>query len=463
MGDTITFGRYPQIQKEIIRNPIEWLVLERDGNKALLISKYGLDAQSYHLDTNSVTWETCTLRTWLNRDFLQSAFSEEEQRAILTTEVDNSKEQGYIEWDTPGGNNSQDKIFLLSYAEAKKYLDVTAENSDNLHARVKPTIHAIKNGAYASENSKTADDDSAGWWWLRSPGDRPGYAAGVYIDGSLHYINADNSRGCVRPVLWIDLDALPPGSVSVTTPELTPEPTPIPTLDPTPTLTPTATPTATPESTPSIAVGDTLTFGRYPQTAEGTDSTPIEWIVLDRDGDNVLLLSKYGLDVIPYNTKKGNITWENCTLRTWLNRDFLQATFTREEQSAIPTVTVDNSPSQGFDTWKTNGGNDTQDQIFLLSYSQVYRYFNVEYAIDDPDARTKPTARAIANGAHTNSQYETEDGAASCYWWLRSPGYYQYHATFVSTSGSLGYDNVNTQDACVRPALWLNLNKYHPE
>lgn len=119
--------------------PIEWLVLARDGNKALLISRYWLDAQPYNTDHTSVTWETCTLRTWLNVTFYNKAFSSDEQAAILTTSVDNGKNQGYSKWSTSGGNNTEDKVFLLSYAEANKYFGVTYDNISNTKSRVAPT------------------------------------------------------------------------------------------------------------------------------------------------------------------------------------------------------------------------------------------------------------------------------------------------------------------------------------
>ena len=72
-----------------------------------------------YVDTD---WEKCTLRSWLNGEFLQSAFSAKEQAAILMTAVDNSASQGYGKWNTDGGNNTRDQIFLLSYAEANWYL-----------------------------------------------------------------------------------------------------------------------------------------------------------------------------------------------------------------------------------------------------------------------------------------------------------------------------------------------------
>ena len=102
--------------------------------------------------------------------------------------------------------NTEDRVFLLSYAEANKYLGVTYDDSMNTKSRVAPTAYAIKHGAYASSN-KTADGTATGWWWLRSPGYNQYYAAYVNIGGSLNYYNVFSVSGCVRPALWINLES----------------------------------------------------------------------------------------------------------------------------------------------------------------------------------------------------------------------------------------------------------------
>lgn len=91
VGNYVSFGTYPQTKAGNDATPIDWLVLARDGNKALLISRYGLDAQPYNTTNNEITWETCTLRKWLNGTFYNKAFSSAEQVAILTTNVDNAR------------------------------------------------------------------------------------------------------------------------------------------------------------------------------------------------------------------------------------------------------------------------------------------------------------------------------------------------------------------------------------
>ena len=205
VGNYITFGTYPQTIAGNDKTPIEWLVLARDGNKTLLISRYALDAKPYDTSYYSVEWAKCLLRTWLNDTFYNKAFSSAEQAAILTTRVDNGENQGY--WSTSGGNNTQDKVFLLSYAEANKYFGVTYNNSSNTKSRVAPTAYAIAQGAKTSSSNKTADGIYAGWWWLRSPAGGLINAEYVTTDGSLYWEFVGSESVSVRPALWVNLES----------------------------------------------------------------------------------------------------------------------------------------------------------------------------------------------------------------------------------------------------------------
>lgn len=211
VGNYVTFGHYPQTSAGNDNTMIGWLVLARDGNKALLISRRGLDAKPYDENKLDTTWEKCTLRTWLNGTFLNKAFTAQEQTGILTTNVENSSSQGYSDWSTSGGNNTQDKVFLLSYAEANEYFGALrltwSGGRNNTESRVAPTAYAIKQGAFTSSTDKTSDGYSAGEWWLRSPGSEQYYALNVLYDGSLNINYLSNSNVCVRPALWIDLSS----------------------------------------------------------------------------------------------------------------------------------------------------------------------------------------------------------------------------------------------------------------
>jgi len=194
------------------------------------------------------------------------------------------------------------------------------------------------------------------------------------------------------------------------------------------------------------APGDLIVFGSYEQDNDLTNGQePIEWLVLARDGNRALLLSKYGLDAQPYNEEIAHVTWETCTLRAWLNDDFLNRAFTAEEQRGIvrATVTADKNPS--FDT--TDPGNDTRDRVFLLSIEE----FEALFATDE--ARIcKPTAYAGEQGAH---MYDS----GACFWWLRSPGNNQRRASLVLGVGVVDRygDGVRNVLGAVRPALWVNL------
>ena len=198
-----------------------------------------------------------------------------------------------------------------------------------------------------------------------------------------------------------------------------------------------------------VQVGSIIKWGTYPQTSSGNDRTPIEWQVLGVQENRALLISKFALDCQQYNSKDTFITWEKCTLRTWLNSTFYNKAFSSAEQKAIPTVTVtaDKNPS-----YSTSAGNNTQDKVFLLSITEVNKYFK------DNDARKCiPTDYAVKQGASTSSSYK-KDGRATCWWWLRSPGRYQRNAACVCPDGSLSDGYVDDDDIAVRPALYVDLN-----
>ena len=203
----------------------------------------------------------------------------------------------------------------------------------------------------------------------------------------------------------------------------------------------------------NIKVGDTYTFGAYEQdnsTSNGKEA--IEWTVLDKDGMSLLLISKQALDCQQYNTSYTDVTWESCSLRKWMNGTFLNKAFNAEEQAQIQntTVSADKNPE-----YNTNPGNATTDKVFLLSINEVEKYFN-----SDEARKCAPTAYAKAQGAYTSDSYKTASGAATCWWWLRSPGRSQYHAAHVYDVGSVSYfgDVVHDDIVAVRPALWINLD-----
>lgn len=208
VGNVVTFGHYEQdYNADNGMEEIEWIILDVQDGKSLLLSKYALDAIPYNRVQEETTWENSSIRKWLNNDFLYDAFTTREREAIIMSQVDNSAAQGCSEWDTVGGNDTKDKIFLLSCAEAYYYLNVTSYDYENLESRVSATAFAKANGADWGSSLETKYGDFAEWWWLRSPGIHQDCAACVIDDGSLYDLNNDNNAGCVRPALWLNLEA----------------------------------------------------------------------------------------------------------------------------------------------------------------------------------------------------------------------------------------------------------------
>ncbi len=206
----------------------------------------------------------------------------------------------------------------------------------------------------------------------------------------------------------------------------------------------------------SVAVGVIVSFGHYEQDNDRHNGRePIEWIVLavDETEGKALIISRFGLDARPYNTEFTDVTWETCTLRAWLNDDFLSTAFTEEERNAIVPTAVDNGRTQGWPGTGTAGGDDTTDRVFLLSYDEVNLY------LDSFRLRVcAPTEYAVAHGACSNGYYTASDGRAAGWWWLRSPGYYQSSAASVYPDGTFSSDSAGFADALVRPALWVGLD-----
>ena len=195
-------------------------------------------------------------------------------------------------------------------------------------------------------------------------------------------------------------------------------------------------------------VGDTVTYGTYEQDGDyDNGKEAIEWIVLDKQDGKLLLVSRYALEGTSYNYDlDGPMTWEKCSLRKWLNTGFMKEAFTQKEIKHIPTMRVSADKNPEYDT---DPGNDTEDQVFLLSFSEAEKYFKT-----DDERRCKPTEYARIMGADG----DTVEGY--CFWWLRSPGDSDHYAAIVNCFGEVHCINsdVRIGSNAVRPALWVDLN-----
>lgn len=194
---------------------------------------------------------------------------------------------------------------------------------------------------------------------------------------------------------------------------------------------------------------ETYTFGSYEQDGStGNGKEPIEWLVLDRDGDKALLLSKYALDFqsfMPfYEPVTEHYTWESCSLRRWLNSTFLNAAFDSSERQRLLTTTVITSPGS---LHRENGPVTTEDRVFLLSNTEVYAYFANEAA-----TAAEYTAYALSENPWAGNA--TAPGAAD--WWLRTTDGSD-HPDGVYAGGRVGEGTRAYEGEYVRPAIWVTM------
>ena len=220
-ADNLYFGTYQQSSDGnggYNIDPIKWRVLENADGQLFLLSDQNLDVFQYHTDWESVTWEKSTMRSWLNGygasentggdsgtdytsdNFIGAAFSEKEQKAIAETTVVNDDNPNH---NTDGGNNTTDKIFLLSIAEASNssyFADDASRISTN-------TAYVVDGGKIGGDMYSAGKGD---WWWLRSPGSSDHSAAGVAGNGDVDNagVYGDKEDRAVRPAFHLDLNSV---------------------------------------------------------------------------------------------------------------------------------------------------------------------------------------------------------------------------------------------------------------
>lgn len=200
--DTVTFGSYPQSDTSgDKKDPIEWLVLEKSDSEMLLLSKYVLDCKCYNDEYKDVTWETCTLRHWLNDIFYNKAFSDDEKESIIKSNVVN---KGNSEYGTLGGNDTSDYIYSLSIDECRKYFSNEDKANSKKRLATKGTEYA-KNVDNYGDKLWIDGSNSACGFWLRSPGNKQKNATYVFFGGSVFDsgLDVDYYSFGIRPLIKV--------------------------------------------------------------------------------------------------------------------------------------------------------------------------------------------------------------------------------------------------------------------
>ncbi len=225
-------------------------------------------------------------------------------------------------------------------------------------------------------------------------------------------------------------------------------------------------------------VGDEIQFGKYEQDNDTTNGKePIDWIILSKEENRVLVVSKYVLDAKAYklSDEDATVTWETSYVRKWLRIYFLSVAFNSDEQKHIPKVTLQNESNQYSNV---SGGNDTEDQVFILSLDELKNYFGSEFQYYNnyfvSDAIVKPTPYAVRKGAVStvldsscspDSTYNQKNaGKEGTIWFLRTPQDDQKGACIVWEEGCYAYmhgqnfdagSSGNLESYGIRPAMYI--------
>ncbi len=199
-------------------------------------------------------------------------------------------------------------------------------------------------------------------------------------------------------------------------------------------------------------VGDSLSFGKYEQDGDISNGKEnIEWQVLKKEEGRVLVVSKYILDYISYNTTYTEVTWETCSIRNWLNTDFVNDTFggNKDYIESVRVTTKDNTRHT------TKGGNDTIDKVFVLSVEEVNEYLPYE-------ASRVTTGTRYVSVSNQKTHYRDDE------WMLRTPASEQSKILYIRNDGDYGYEYFNDKyvdcecsvniNLGVRPAMWISIN-----
>ena len=429
VGDIITIGSYEQ-DNDLSNGtePIEWQVLDIKDGKALLLSRYVLDSKLFD-EGMEARWSECSLRTWLNNDFMNTAFSDSQKGRISTTLVTADKNPKFSSTDP--GSSVNDKMFLLSVDEVVNYFPGGHLSGSDFEYYVDSSISTTDTD-YAYEKNKANEEKMVyrsgrnANWWLRTVGNVKSYGSIATADGSIFpmgYASNYLLQG-VRPAMWYVID--PKANTAYT--ELQGDET--------------EQSNNAGLSIDNAKPGDIITFGSYEQDNDlSNGKEPIEWVVLENNEDNVKVISKYILDAVPYHQYNEEVQWKDSTIHEWLNNEFYNAAFSDEEKKKIQPH-GELIPHYYEKTWSNVYLWDLYDMVSYYGGNVGYNE-NEEYYTSSK-LKAEATPYAIANGCENS------------YWWLEDTGKSQWGYSAVAVIWESAADTLVQSYFCgARPVISL--------
>ena len=325
--DRVVFGSYySEVQEKDV--PITWRVLNVSGNDAFLISDEILAMKNYNDEAKAVTWADSSLRSWLNDDFFNYAFTEEERAAVIKTEIQNNNfDLTQTDYET-----TNDYVYLPSYQEMQLKSYGFSNNILDHESRLAYTNTYLE-ASNIDDTDDPADDstDIGAQWLLRTNGENRNTVCYVDESGALSndydILMTDTSEGMeddnlcgVRPVLHLDLSKTDCYTVTSSFTQIFDPDWGGSDID---------------DDNVKVNLWSCVWFGNYYQSDEkGQTKDPIKWRVLKKDGNDLYLMADKLLDVLPYGTTE-TTDWSDSTLRTWLNDTFINEAFNDTQKAAI--------------------------------------------------------------------------------------------------------------------------------
>lgn len=226
-GDSFLLGKYEQDNNlDNGFEDIEWVILEKGRDFFTAITKYSIECMPYNDSWEPTDWESCDIREWLNQDFYNTAFTQEEKNFIPYTDLENT---GNEHFGLSGGNGTKDYVFLLDIETIQylyeDYTIVTAKITSEYNESMKVTMSTLSEyeplkaqyTEYAKQKyiaslppymnyEELYEDEygkNSGYWWLRNKGDQDNMVLEITPKGGLFGSNPAVSAQGIRPVITV--------------------------------------------------------------------------------------------------------------------------------------------------------------------------------------------------------------------------------------------------------------------
>ncbi len=316
-GTLVEFGSYEQDNDFTNgKEPIEWMVMKVEDGAALLLSRYGLDVQSYHTVSDRVSWEKSSIRKWLNYDFFDIAFDRAEQKKVIITSTNLNSRRPY------SFTFVSDRVFLLGKEQlnSKTTGGYFSWNSQ-WNSSTMPTAYALARGIWPDEGGKCP--------WLLHNVNGEYHCTSWYVDESgnpVSGMDVTEAEALIRPAIWVSVTegGFSGGEVTTNNPlgiynkKIDWKPS-----------------SEVGELSPlsEAETGDLVEFGWFEQDrSTGNGSEPLLWKVTEVKNNKAKLESVFGIGSWPYHDRNEPVTWEGSHLRGFLNGEFIRNSFSDEEK-----------------------------------------------------------------------------------------------------------------------------------